>query len=287
MGSMTSREKVLFYAIAENNEMLVSQFLKENPDAANMPMLKGATNPICRATYCDHQSMVLMLLAAGADINSKASNGRTPLMWAAFRGNVILVELLITKGAELNAEDNEGLNCFDLAVIRLQYETAFYLYKHHGMRRSPEERIALYSPLSKDQIGQGKMFRNEFDIDLFFLYMESGEETIADQDVFFEKKRREYQEWLAQDLVVDTRESWGQWLKRQTEFGEVPLVPREQLPVEYQPQASFYNKMVNIANGIDPTPRGERSRRVQAEQADIEQQRAASRNQPVDKNEIM
>lgn len=51
---MTSKEKVLFYAIAENNEILVDQILKANPEAANMSLMKGVTNPICRATYCDH-----------------------------------------------------------------------------------------------------------------------------------------------------------------------------------------------------------------------------------------
>ena len=72
-----------------------------------------------------------MLLSQGANINGKANTtGRTPLMWAAFRGNVILLELLITKGGDINLEDDEGLNCFDIAVIRLQYEAAYYLYKH-------------------------------------------------------------------------------------------------------------------------------------------------------------
>ena len=63
-----------------------------------------------------------MLLAHGADINCRAKQtGRTPLMWAAFRGNVILLELLITKGADKELVDNEGLNCFDIAVCRMHY----------------------------------------------------------------------------------------------------------------------------------------------------------------------
>ena len=53
-GLASSQDKVLFYAIQENNEMLVNQILKEHPEAANMPLLKGVTNPICRATYCNH-----------------------------------------------------------------------------------------------------------------------------------------------------------------------------------------------------------------------------------------
>lgn len=60
-----------------------------------------------------------MLMANGADINGRApTSGRTPLMWAAFRNNIVMMELLITKGADINLEDKEGLNCFDLAVCR-------------------------------------------------------------------------------------------------------------------------------------------------------------------------
>ena len=54
MGALSSQEKILFYAINENNEMLVQQLLKQTPELANIPLLKGATNPICRATYLNH-----------------------------------------------------------------------------------------------------------------------------------------------------------------------------------------------------------------------------------------
>ena len=213
---MSSKDKVLFYAIQENNEMLVQEMLKKEPELANAPLMKGVTTPLCRATYNDHQSMVLMMLAQGADINGKAkTTGRTPLMWAAFRNNVILLELLITKGADISLEDDEGLNCFDIAVIRLQYEAAYYLYKHQGMRRTEEERCILYKVDKDDSnLNSGKLYRTEFDVDLFFLYMEQDREVIENRDVFFEKMRREYQEWLAKDLVVDTRETWKQWFHR-------------------------------------------------------------------------
>ena len=56
------------------------------------------------------------------------------------------MELLLTKGADKELTDNEGLNCFDIAVIRMQYEAAHYLYKHEGMRRTEEERQMLYIP---------------------------------------------------------------------------------------------------------------------------------------------
>ena len=233
---MSSKDKVLFYAIQENNEMLVQEMLKKEPELANAPLLKGATTPLCRATYNGHESMVIMLLErGGADINGKArTTGRSPVMWAAFRGNLQLLKLLIIKGADLNLEDDEGLNCFDIAVIRLQYSVAHYLYKHHNMTRSEEERCILYKADKDDKkLNSGKLYRHEFDVDLFFLYLEQDRETIEDRDVFFEKMRREYQEWLAKDLVIDTRETWKDWFHRQRRFGEAPLIPIEELEEQF------------------------------------------------------
>ena len=40
------------------------------------------------------------------------------------------------------------------------------------MRRSEEERSQLYAPQDESQIGTGKLYREEFDVDLFFLYLE-------------------------------------------------------------------------------------------------------------------
>ena len=64
------------------------------------------------------------------------------------------------------------------------------------MTRNEEERASLYQQLPEDQLGSGKLYREEFDIDLFFLFLEQGKESVEDKDIFFEKKRREYQEWL-------------------------------------------------------------------------------------------
>ena len=127
----------------------------------------------------------------------------------------------------------------------------------------------MYKVLSSDELGSGKLYREEFDIDLFFLFLLEGKESVDDRDIFFEKKRREYQEWLQKDLVVDTRETWREWLKRQRDMGDAPLVPREELPEKYQPHASFYNRIVNMANGINPTPRGQRRREFASNSSEV------------------
>lgn len=71
-------------------------------------------------------------------------------------------------------------------------------------------------------------------------------------DRFFDKIRKEREEWLQKDLVVDMRESYRNWMWRQLNFEEAPLVPREELPANLQPQNSFRAKIINYVNGIDP-----------------------------------
>lgn len=54
MGNLHSKDKVFFYAIQENNEILVQEMLRKEPALANMPLMHGATTPLCRATYNDY-----------------------------------------------------------------------------------------------------------------------------------------------------------------------------------------------------------------------------------------
>ena len=51
-------------------------------------------------------------------------------------------------------------------------------------------------------------------------------------------------------------------------------MPIEELEEQFKPHSSLYNRMINIANGIDPTPREEReSRRANTNNdGDIEHQ---------------
>jgi ankyrin repeat protein len=44
------------------------------------------------------------LLDLGIPVDLKESHGRTPLIWAADRGQLSAVEILLAKGAEINAQ---------------------------------------------------------------------------------------------------------------------------------------------------------------------------------------
>jgi ankyrin repeat protein len=46
------------------------------------------------------KAVVNLLVEKGAELESKASNGRTPLSWAAGNGREEVVKLLVEKGAK-------------------------------------------------------------------------------------------------------------------------------------------------------------------------------------------
>jgi len=68
-----------------------------------------------------------LLLAKGADINSKNNDSQTPLHFGSYNGETQLVKLLISKGAELNAKDSYGFTPLHNAASNGNKEAAEYL----------------------------------------------------------------------------------------------------------------------------------------------------------------
>ena len=61
-----------------------------------------------------------LLIAKGADINAKDDTGGTPLFWAALEGNEEVAELLIRQGADVNAAGPKGWTALHWAVAMAQ-----------------------------------------------------------------------------------------------------------------------------------------------------------------------
>jgi uncharacterized protein len=58
-----------------------------------------------------------LLLATKADVNSKDSDGPTPLIFAAMNGYTEIVEILLENDADMDAEDKDGRTALQWAVF--------------------------------------------------------------------------------------------------------------------------------------------------------------------------
>jgi ankyrin repeat protein len=57
-----------------------------------------------------------MLLQRGSDINSKNNRNQTALHLAAYKGHTRIVIVLVSKGIDINIEDNDELNGCNTAL---------------------------------------------------------------------------------------------------------------------------------------------------------------------------
>ena len=79
-------------------------------------------------------NVVKALLEAGADINVQhATDGSTPLMWAAGSESSVLLDFLIQSHADLNAHDNQGWTALMRAKFRENDEAAKILKQAGGL----------------------------------------------------------------------------------------------------------------------------------------------------------
>jgi hypothetical protein len=119
----------LHYAAMEGHKEIVELLLANGADVNTKD--DGVT-PLHFAASGDHKEIAELLIANGADVNAKGGDEATPLHWAAYNGRKEIVELLIAEGADVNAKDEVGETPLDRTAILDKKETADLLRKHGG-----------------------------------------------------------------------------------------------------------------------------------------------------------
>jgi ankyrin repeat protein len=106
---------LLLAARPANSHATVKRLLEYGADARTTNIFGGST--LMAAAAGDDAETVKLLLRHGADSSAQPcpdengflfGGGRTPLMWAAFRGNTKIMRMLIDAGADVNTSNGLG-----------------------------------------------------------------------------------------------------------------------------------------------------------------------------------
>ena len=110
-------------ANAADETPLMMAALRGNLAVAQQLLNRAATvnkpgwSPLHYAATGPEPELIRLLLDRGAAIDAKSPNGSTPLMMAARYGSEVSVELLLLKGANVLARNDQGLSAADFAKL--------------------------------------------------------------------------------------------------------------------------------------------------------------------------
>ena len=124
---MDSLKALLHKAIQHGSVQDVQELILQGTDINAMNEMDES--PLYLAVKLDKVSIVKILLQHGADVNCKKPTLETPLHLAAGRG-LEMVEMLISKGAKIEAKDLHGRTPFWCAALYGQYFNLEILYRN-------------------------------------------------------------------------------------------------------------------------------------------------------------
>ncbi len=98
----TRLAQAALYPAAVNGHAEVVKHLVEYDIDVNRCSREGAETALHRAALNGHPEVIRILLENGADINGEGRGAGTPLLWAAYAGQIGAAEMLLACGADIN-----------------------------------------------------------------------------------------------------------------------------------------------------------------------------------------
>jgi ankyrin repeat protein len=114
---------------SNNHQDPVSLLTVHGVDTRDM---KNGYTPLHLCLFASrHKELLQLLVSKGADVNAQAASGATPLFFAVLRDQPDDVKFLIDKGANVNAADAYGDTILD-AALHLQYGSMIQILVDRG-----------------------------------------------------------------------------------------------------------------------------------------------------------
>lgn len=126
-------------AQSQKNTLLERSFWKTNPSVATIETeIKNGNNPTESNTngfdattlaineQASNEAVKYLLAIKGNDVNKITHDERTYIFWAAYKGNIELMEYLIGKGAKTNLFDDKGYSILNFAAATGQTNLKVY-----------------------------------------------------------------------------------------------------------------------------------------------------------------
>ncbi len=113
MAGCSNKEKEIGNAVASGNTAKVQNLLDQGV-SPNSKAEDGKTL-LMLAAYFGHTDIAKLLIYKGVDVNAKDQDGKTALMYAAEKGHIEVAKLLLENGADLNAAANNGKTALQIA----------------------------------------------------------------------------------------------------------------------------------------------------------------------------
>ena len=136
--------RLLFACIEQGYKDLLDRLIAKGADLQTNGLLRAAAS-------AGRTEMIEILLSHHIDIEQR-SRGWTPLHFASYEGQLSTIELLLAKGADLNARtEGMGQSCANLADENGKKEAVEFLAKK-GLKLSP----AAFPELRGEYLGQKK-----------------------------------------------------------------------------------------------------------------------------------
>jgi uncharacterized membrane protein YidH (DUF202 family) len=128
---MTTIES-LFEAIRQNDLEKVRLLIDENPEIVFSRSGKYNATPLHDSAFNGFIDATELLISKKAEVNALDKDGLTPLHYAAAKGYGNVVELLVANSANINSEAADGRTAFQIAVKNGHKDISEFMRNHES-----------------------------------------------------------------------------------------------------------------------------------------------------------